>query len=499
MARRKEVLPNNVPPFLQFLKIVLDHSPLHGHPLTFDLFARYSFPSEASQSFASIIFEKLSTMGASGDTVQFIVDFSNLILDMWTRCLSEKYHSPIYDLVALLSFTLQLHATSVAPRIVTSLLPAAQTTIFLLATPRYKSADGDLSNHPEKTVRQLYADIDASQSLSLMYLSALGCLSAPPANLAEAPDVEALNVPSSNPQAEFWKAVQLEFLLVMLTPKQPESDLLVTLALLRTSVTPTSIGPIVDPLSRHTSFTLSNFGPQGIDMNTPEFIAKTVINSVSSHLTDPPQYALSGSANQIHMRLAALHTLMAFATSPFGALQIARNDLATPRLVTVLSWALDRLYDNAVPDMAWTLDEITSVQTGSGGPARQDAQTTQDMEIYMPGRGSEPEPQIKVADDSTTYNLANMLCRLISEAVHLLHTLVTDPEIADKANIAEKLALSHGGSQRHLLTLARLNFAEEDLVMEVGIDAETVELAHELLELAVTPDEGEGVGEVFAS
>jgi hypothetical protein len=45
--------------------------------------------------------------------------------------------------------------------------------------------------------------------------------------------------------------------------------------------------------------------------------------------------------------------------------------------------------------------------------------------------------------------------------------------------------------------LARLTFAEEDLVLEAGIDSRTVELAHELLEMAVTPDEGEGVGEVF--
>jgi hypothetical protein len=60
-----------------------------------------------------------------------------------------------------------------------------------------------------------------------------------------------------------------------------------------------------------------------------------------------------------------------------------------------------------------------------------------------------------------------------------------------------KLAASHGGSHRYLITLARLAFAEEDLVLEAGISARTVELAHDLLELAVTPDEGEGVGEVF--
>ncbi len=90
-----------------------------------------------------------------------------------------------------------------------------------------------------------------------------------------------------------------------------------------------------------------------------------------------------------------------------------------------------------------------------------------------------------------------LLLKLISETTALLHTLITDPALAGAANIPAKLTAFQGGYQRYLLTLARLSFAEEDLVFEAGLDAETVELAHGLLELAVTPDEAESVGEVF--
>ena len=35
--------------------------------------------------------------------------------------------------------------------------------------------------------------------------------------------------------------------------------------------------------------------------------------------------------------------------------------------------------------------------------------------------------------------------------------------------------------------------------MEAGIESEVAEMAHELLEMAVTPDEGEAVSEVFGA
>lgn len=91
------------------------------------------------------------------------------------------------------------------------------------------------------------------------------------------------------------------------------------------------------------------------------------------------------------------------------------------------------------------------------------------------------------------------LYRTISQCVTLIHTLATDAWTANLADITRKLSLSHGGSQRYLIALGRLILAEEDTVMEAGIEGEVVEAAHELLEMAVTLDKGEIVSEAFGA
>jgi hypothetical protein len=63
----------------------------------------------------------------------------------------------------------------------------------------------------------------------------------------------------------------------------------------------------------------------------------------------------------------------------------------------------------------------------------------------------------------------------------------------------EKLSRIHGGSQKYLVCLARLNFMEDDLVLDADIGPEIQECAHEMLELAVTPEEGDAIHSAFSS
>lgn len=63
----------------------------------------------------------------------------------------------------------------------------------------------------------------------------------------------------------------------------------------------------------------------------------------------------------------------------------------------------------------------------------------------------------------------------------------------------QKLSVIHGGTQKYLISLARLNFSEDDLVLEAEIDAEVAECAHEMLELAVTPEEGDAIHAAFSA
>ncbi|KAJ4422890.1 hypothetical protein N0V82_002416 [Gnomoniopsis sp. IMI 355080] len=465
------------------LRLVLDHGAIHGQPLTFDLLARYSFPSDPDQSFAGIIFQRIPSLGDPHDPIRLLIDFCDMIIDLWDQCLREKYYEPIYDLVALITFILQLNTISVAPYIASTLIPVAHTTIYLLAVPRFESQNGDLSTNPDETIQHLSLNIDTEGVLQLMYLAALGCVDsylldpAQPLNLG--PDRD-------SPQRLYWKLMQIDFVLVMLSHKQPRDEFLGMLSLLCTSCLPTSVGPITSDPERG-----------------PDFVAQALIERVSKIMHMPMLWVMTPPATvapfghrSCVIRLAALRALMAFAQSSLGAKQLALSDMAIPRLVNVLCGAIDALYDMDVPvDLCQYAsskpddkkDAMTAEQTkalGEKDAMSEDENDTVVHELATPSMVLDPDP-------------TPLLYTMISSIILLLHTLVTDPATSEYTDMRAKLSTSHGASQKYLLTLSRLNFAEEDLVLEAGIDPGTCDRANDLLDLAITPDEAEGVRTVF--
>lgn len=175
-----------------------------------------------------------------------------------------------------------------------------------------------------------------------------------------------------------------------------------------------------------------------------EVVAQLIIDRISLHLTDAPRWDVDELALR-EVRLAALQTLSAFARSRFGLAQLAKHDWMIPRLVTLLSLCIEELYDG-------------------------------DMQ-YSAAEGDE---------------MADGLQRLVTNTMLLLHMIVTTPLGGSSVDVSAKLSKTTGGSQKYLLSLSRLNFAD-DLVSE-----DTAELAHELLELAVTSEAGEELGEFFS-
>jgi hypothetical protein len=85
--------------------------------------------------------------------------------------------------------------------------------------------------------------------------------------------------------------------------------------------------------------------------------------------------------------------------------------------------------------------------------------------------------------------LVNGLMRLVYGVMH------RHPEHID---LQAKLCRVVGGKQKFLVVLTRLAFSE-GLVLEAGIEDETVEMAHEILDDAVNPQEAEALLEAFSS
>ena len=411
-------------------------------------------------------------MGHPEQPLSLVVDFIDLMIDLWQRCLSERYHAPIHYLASLIAYALQLNTISLAPHIIASLIPVCTTTCQLVALPRFNSVDGDISQHPDGMVRQLSGDGSVTHCLSLLCQAALGCLS------PSTEDPEMAITLGSSQQIFFWKTVDMEFVIALLSLKQPESDWYGIISLLWTSVLPDSIGPMPNPI------TPTGYGKESlVDSQSRELAADAVVERVSICLAELPRWAAPGSAKELQVRLAVLNTLVVFAASPFGMRHIARSNATIQRLVAVLCGAIDRLYDVDPP-----------LPDDDGGDRME-----VDVDVVIPnGAGDDDlDDLVDGGNGECGQDLPTLLCRVISKAVLLLHTLATNSQTADSVSILTQVAASNGGSQRCLLALARLSFAEEDLVLEAGIDIDTVERAHELLELVVTPDEGEGMSDLF--
>lgn len=490
--------PNALP--YDLLRLVLDHGAIHGQPLTFDLLARYSFPSDPDQSFAGFIFQKLPSLGDPQDPMRLLIDFCDMIIDLWDQCLREKYYEPIYDLVALITFILQLNTVSVAPYIASTLIPVAQTSIFLLAVPRFESQDSDLMTSVDETIQHLILNIDTEGTLQLMYLVGLGCADSylldpeHPLNLGPGRD---------SPQRLYWKLMRIDFVLVLLSPKQPRDDFLGMLSLLCTSCLPDSIGPVTGDPERD-----------------PAFVAQALIERVSKIMQEPTRWSAPGESTgsfgqqQCIVRLAALRALMAFAQSGLGARQLALSDVAIPRLVSVLCAAIDALYDMDVPVELFQSGLYDDEDEASGPTNAKEGKLPADPEAMRgvtKDDGTANQPIALDNDDSAAVQSlppsdsvldtcpTHLLYTIVSSTILLLHTLVTDPATSSHTDMRAKLSTSHGASQKYLLTLSRLNYAEEDLVLEAGIDPGTFDRANDLLDLAITPDEAEGVREVFGA
>ncbi|KAG5791774.1 hypothetical protein H9Q69_009180 [Fusarium xylarioides] len=412
----------------EFLPLVLDH----GAPRpTLDILSRFSFKDDKDTSLSAIIFQKIPLMGSPDRPMQLLVDFANLMVNMWNRCHEEQLWEPIKYLLSIISFIFSLHASEVVPFVLPNLTPPAQATICTLAEWQHRIREGErrLRNDDFQSMKEHIKIVDI---LSVLYTSALAC--------STAMDVTEDEIKPKS--TVFWRCIKPDMVYKLLSPKQELSDILGMLELLTTSALPDSIGPITDDEDTH--------------------VASHVINHVTNKLTDYHP-SVTTRHEKSTLCLAALRTLIAFSRHPFGAKELASHSLALPRLVACLSMSIDELYDQPIPfNILPQTSETKDIRQGS-----------------------------------TTTSYSAGLYRIISQCVFLIHALVTGPDTANLADISEKLSMAHGGSQRYLLALGRLAFAEEDLVMEAGIDGETVEAAHELLELEVTPDEGEVVNEAF--
>lgn len=236
---------------------------------------------------------------------------------------------------------------------------------------------------------------------------------------------------------DFWRTMDSSFVLMMLNVAQPIIDLTLTLNLLSTSIMPTTFGTIMSNESDQ----------QKIERYLVDRVAYLLWETarVDEGLPQPTRY------ETYQLRMEALSLLCDLALSSphphdnpthHGSLLLANHPSIIGRLVRFIYDTVDALYSPVEPS----------------SPCHA------------------------------------LLSSLINRATLLLYRLL---HLHGKTiNLHEKLTAINGGVQKHRVVLTRLAFSE-GLYLESGISDETMAMAHEMLEEAVTPEEAEALVEVF--
>jgi hypothetical protein len=233
----------------------------------------------------------------------------------------------------------------------------------------------------------------------------------------------------------FWRLMSMDFVLLFLQSCQPISDMIIMLNLLSTSILPNTFGNICGTEE---------------DQATAE---KYIIDRVTYLLWEVPRGEQAQQprfrAKTLELRIEAMALLTTLALSSphphndpnhHGSLLLAAHPNALGRLFRCMYDELDALY----------------------------------------AHGPNHEQHALIVNEAT-----RLVYRLLE-----LH--------GDTIDIQQKLLAINGAVHKHRVVLTRLAFSE-GVCLDAGITDETVMMAHDMLEDAVTPEEAEALLEVFPS
>jgi hypothetical protein len=197
----------------------------------------------------------------------------------------------------MMTFILELETPSLATKVIDSLVPVVVDTADLVFTPRFKFMT--VPDH-----------IDGTACMSLLYLVALGCMSAPEEII------------------RFWRKIPTVFLQCVLSPNQLRVDFEIMLKLLSTSVMKDSFA----------SYQAYPFQTRHIlDRLMHRFIAEVPISPITKEKFD--------ASTIFKERWQILELLVAMTRSPYTGREIAIHPEMIGGYIRLLSDALDDLYD----------------------------------------------------------------------------------------------------------------------------------------------------------
>ncbi len=211
----------------------------------------------------------------------------------------------------MLTFALELNTSSIVPYVIDSLLPITQSTADRVAIPRFNREPVNES-------------IDCTACMSLLYLSAQGCMS------------------NQEHILRFWKLMRWDLVLFMLSTNQGLTDVELMLDLLSTSIMKDSFGAFTgdDTVHQQPGYILERISFPFVEI--PRY---TVPKSEWEAPTKPIFGAEWPASDVAHLQIRTLQLLIGMTRSTYASNALAANHLLLGRLVSLISDKIDALYD----------------------------------------------------------------------------------------------------------------------------------------------------------
>ncbi|KAK4892115.1 hypothetical protein LTR27_009299 [Elasticomyces elasticus] len=425
-----------------FMQRLLNHIPYEGHERSIEALSKHHLPSTSTnpRSLSADLLDRLSYPTAAG-TEQESRDYlplklSRALLQLWTHCLNSNFHAPLYLLLDLLRFALYSELPDIKAQLIEDAVPLCIRTVDLIATPAARmssnptyAASLDRKKH-EKMAEELCPD-------EVMEFLLLLC--------------EAFTLVEGRLEV-FWRAVGLEFALLMLHRCHPVAQINCMLRMLATSALEDSFGPLAEET-----------GMQASQENG-------ILDRMTSLIFEVPEVPKGeepySEVEVAEMRIHLLEVLKALCRTDHGCLLLAQNRSLIGRLIRFLDGQINRLY---------TLPPTLSQVPGTGNSARD---------------GKALSRTRSAGEDGGDYSAHGLVVQTINTTTRLFyHILRVHNESID---LTAKLNVIHGGHQKFLVCMSRVAFSEQS-VLEQGIEDEVVEAAHSILDSYLSPEEGEAI------
>ncbi|KAK0251617.1 hypothetical protein B0A54_12112 [Friedmanniomyces endolithicus] len=381
----------------EFMQRLLNHRPSEGQDRSIETLAKYHLPSRASQSLSSALLDELAYPVASEQTDYLPLKLSRAVLKLWSRCLDDKYYSPLYLLLDLLGFAMYLELATIKSQLIEQAVPLCVRTVDLIATPTMRASTNPTSTSElgRAAQDQLADELCADEVIDLL-LQLCDAAALCPGRLEA-----------------FWKHMDLRFTLLMLNKAQPIHQVNAILRILATSALSTTFGPISDNAEAQPAQ----------ETGIIDRLTSLLVEMPEVPMDEPPYTELEIAELRLHI----LRVLKALCKTDHGGLLLAQHRSAIGRLIRFIDGQLNKLYTLS-PTLARPLKKTDD-----------DYDTT-----------------TTTTDPATAHTL---VAQTINLATRLFYHLLRSHD--DLVDLTQKLHVIHGGHQKFLVAMSRLAFSEQ--------------------------------------